>query len=206
MIPPHTYGTSREAELHPDVAVIHLSQGTHKWELKRDRVTNINKGRASLVSDSGESIDLQAGTLVHLKEGWKGNVEVTEALEAVIMTCDGGPADTTPVLRDVSTVPAEKDWGPIPTMIKGQSHTSGILLSREPNGRAESGIWICTPGFWNCHVTSDELCHFLLGTCTYTADSGEVFEVKPDTVAFFPKDWRGTCEVHSTVRKVYGIR
>jgi uncharacterized protein len=25
-------------------------------------------------------------------------------------------------------------------------------------------------------------------------------------VAFFPKDWKGTCRIHETVRKVYMIR
>jgi uncharacterized cupin superfamily protein len=37
-------------------------------------------------------------------------------------------------------------------------------------------------------------------------ESGEVIEIKPDTVAFFPQGWRGTCRVHETVRKVYMIR
>ncbi|MGE4247562.1 MAG: cupin, partial [Parvibaculaceae bacterium] len=42
--------------------------------------------------------------------------------------------------------------------------------------------------------------------CTYTHESGEVIEIVPDTAAFFPKDWRGTCRVHETVRKVYMMR
>ena len=53
---------------------------------------------------------------------------------------------------------------------------------------------------------SDEFCHFLAGRCTYTHESGEVIEVEPNTVAFFPADWKGTCRVHETVRKVYMIR
>ena len=35
--------------------------------------------------------------------------------------------------------------------------------------------------------------------------SGEVIEIEPDTAAFFPQDWKGTCRVHETVRKVYLI-
>jgi uncharacterized cupin superfamily protein len=27
-----------------------------------------------------------------------------------------------------------------------------------------------------------------------------------DTAAFFPKDWKGTCRVEETIRKVYMIR
>ena len=98
------------------------------------------------------------------------------------------------------------DWGVIPTMIEGASRTSGVVLHKGPGGESETGIWICTPGYWNCHVTRDEFCHFLLGRCTYTHESGEVIEVVPGTVAFFPRDWKGTCRVHETIRKVYMIR
>jgi hypothetical protein len=91
-------------------------------------------------------------------------------------------------------------------MIDGTSMTSGILLSREANGPAESGIWTCTPGFWRCEVTSDEYCHFLAGACTYTHENGETIDIKPDTLAFFPQGWKGTCNVSRTMRKVYMIR
>ena len=50
---------------------------------------------------------------------------------------------------------AFKDWGVIPTMIEGASQTSGLVLHKGPNGESETGIWICTPGYWNCHVTRD---------------------------------------------------
>ena len=98
------------------------------------------------------------------------------------------------------------DWGAIPTMIEGESRTSGVLLHKGPGGSPEAGIWVCTPGIWECHVTRDELCHFLAGRCTYTHESGEVIEIRPDTAAFFPEGWKGTCAVHETVRKVYMIR
>ena len=112
----------------------------------------------------------------------------------------------TPRLERPLEVSELKDWGPVPTMIEGQSRTSGVLISRNPDGSSECGIWECTPGLWNCHVTSDEFCHFLSGRCTYTHESGEVIGIEPDTAAFFPKGWKGTCRVHETVRKVYMIR
>ena len=113
----------------------------------------------------------------------------------------------TPVLKDPLTIEAELDWGVIPTMIEGESRTSGVLLNKGgANAEAESGVWVCTPGYWECHVTSDEFCHFLDGRATYTHESGEIIEIEPDTAAFFPKDWKGTCRVHETVRKVYMIR
>lgn len=98
------------------------------------------------------------------------------------------------------------DWGAIPTMLEGQSSTSGVLLHRNADGSAECGIWECTPGLWACVVTRDELCHFLRGRCTYAHEFGEEIEIVPGTLAFFPQGWRGTCRVHETVRKAYMIR
>lgn len=95
------------------------------------------------------------------------------------------------------------DWGPVPTMIEGRSHTYGRILDRT---HGESGIWECTPGFWDCVVEADEFCHFLTGSATYTHKSGEVIEIDPGTIALFPAGWNGTCRVHETVRKVYMIR
>jgi uncharacterized cupin superfamily protein len=98
------------------------------------------------------------------------------------------------------------DWGEVPTMIEGHSRTSGVLLHKGENGDSECGLWVCTPGHWECHVTRDEFCHFLTGRCTYSHESGEVLEIDGDTIAFFPADWKGTCKVHETVTKVYMVR
>src|SRR5437762_3247374 len=98
------------------------------------------------------------------------------------------------------------EWGLIPTMIEGQSYTSGLVIHKGRKGESEAGIWICTPGYWDCQVTRDEFCHFLLGRCTYTHESGEVIEITAGTAAFFPLGWKGTCRVHETIRKIYMIR
>jgi len=113
---------------------------------------------------------------------------------------------TTPVLRNPAALTETVDWGIIPTMIEGESHVSGVVMHKGPEGQSECGVWICTPGTWECHVTSDEFCHFLEGRCTYVHESGEVIEITPDTAAFFPKDWKGVCTVHETIKKVYMIR
>ncbi|MGH8254032.1 MAG: cupin domain-containing protein [Steroidobacteraceae bacterium] len=110
-----------------------------------------------------------------------------------------------PSLRDPLAQTPLVDWGLIPTMLEGASHTSGKLLHKGPQGRSECGIWRCTPGRWTCHVTRDEYCHFLAGRSTYVHESGEVIEIEPDTLAYFPQDWRGVCTVHETVTKVYMI-
>lgn len=116
-------------------------------------------------------------------------------------------ASTAPHLAPAASYDLDlEDWGLVPTMIEGQSRTSGLLLHRNADGSSEAGIWLCTPGLWRCEVTRDEFCHFLEGRCTYTHDTGEVIEIVPDTAAFFPAGWKGTCRVHETVRKVYMIR
>lgn len=111
-----------------------------------------------------------------------------------------------PTLQDPSTVESLRDWGPIADMLEGQSLTRGVLLHKGAQGENECGVWVCTPGHWRCQVTRDEFCHFLSGRATYTHAQGEVIEVGPDTIAFFPAGWEGTCRVHETVRKVYMIR
>jgi uncharacterized cupin superfamily protein len=111
-----------------------------------------------------------------------------------------------PTLAKVSALGELTDWGPVSEPIEGQSNTSGVLLHKGPGGVPEAGLWVCTPGTWRCEVTRDEFCHFLAGRCTYTHESGEEIEIEPDTAAYFPAGWKGTCRVEETVRKVYMIR
>lgn len=107
------------------------------------------------------------------------------------------------VFEDPTAVDTLEDWGPVPNMIEGQSHTTGKLLHKGPDGRSECGIWTCTPGYWECDVARNEFCHFLDGRATYTHESGDVIEIEPGTTVFFPEGWTGTCRVHKTVRKAY---
>lgn len=97
------------------------------------------------------------------------------------------------------------DWGVIPTMIEGESRTSGAVFWKGEGG-AEAGLWLCTPGKWRCDVGRDEFCCFIEGRATYVADDGEVIEITPGVAAVFPAGWGGVCTVHETVRKVYMIR
>jgi uncharacterized protein len=111
-----------------------------------------------------------------------------------------------PHLKNVASLGELVDWGPVAAPLQGRSTTSGRLLHKNADGGSECGIWVCTPGSWRCEVTRDEFCHFLAGRCTYTHDSGEVIEIEPGTIAFFPRGWFGMCRVTETVRKVYMIR
>lgn len=119
---------------------------------------------------------------------------------------DESDAPTVSVFQDPAAVDDLEEWGELPGMLEGQSETAGKLLHKGADGRSECGIWTCTPGHWECEVTSDEFCHFIAGSATYTHESGEVTEISPGTTAFFPEGWTGTCRVHETVRKVYMIR
>jgi len=134
--------------------MVAIEVGIRRWQRRntaffweRDILCYFMRGHGFLRRDTDESIEVTPGTAVHFKEGWRGELESFEPVEASYMTCSGGPSNQTPVLRDVLNASPLKDWGAIPTMIEGFSVTAGILLGREPSGHAESGIWTCTPRY-----------------------------------------------------------
>ncbi len=183
--------------------------GTWELAIPKEEVCHFVAGRATYrAAFSDERIEISPGTVVHFHPGWEGTCEVTEPMRVIYMAApyEGVSRSGAEILRDPMHIAGIVDWGPVPTMIAGASQTSGKLLYRRTDRGAESGIWICTPGLWDCHVTGDELCHFLTGRCTYTHESGEKIEILPDTAAYFPQGWRGTADVQETVRKVYMIR
>ena len=53
-----------------------------------------------------------------------------------------GLSSSAPHIAPATTVGDLTDWGVIPTMIEGESHTSGVLLHQGPNGESETGVWI----------------------------------------------------------------
>ncbi len=181
-----------------------------RWRLSipKEEICHFVAGRAVYRDSRGEELVVVPGTVAHFRPGYSGECTVEETIRVVTMAAPypGEAPGGVHVMRGPAGITDVVDWGEVPTMIEGASRTSGRLLFRREDKGAETGIWICTPGLWSCHVTSDELCHFLSGRCTYTHDSGEVIEILPDTAAFFPKDWKGTCQVIETVRKVYMIR
>ena len=211
----HSSGTLlyKGPDSQPEAGLWICTPGRWRLAIPRDELCYFIAGRADYRRDNGERIEVTPATLVLFPGGWSGECTVHETLRNTYMLTAGAPAQgeepapgTTPSLRDPLSEYNLVDWGVIPTMLEGASHTSGKLLHKGPGGRSESGIWRCTPGKWACHVTRDEFCHFLSGRSTYVHESGEVIEIAPDTVAFFPQDWRGVCTVHETVTKVYMIR
>jgi uncharacterized protein len=196
----------------PETGIWVCSEGRWRLSIPRDELCHFVAGRATYRSDLGETIDVSEGTLVMFPAGWTGECSVHEAIRNTYILAQDEPdtkepkMSTAPVMQSPLEQKDLVDWGVIPTMIEGESRTSGKLLHKGPEGRSECGLWVCTPGKWHCHVTRDEFCHFLEGRCTYVHESGEVIEIVPDTAAFFPEDWKGVCTVHETIKKVYMIR
>ena len=197
----------------PESGIWQVTPGTWRLAIPRDELCHFVSGTARYLRDTGEVVLVEAGTCVLFPAGWAGECEVRSTLRNVYILSDvetelRDAQMTTPILHQpLALTDAElKDWGPITTMIEGESRTSGILLYKGQNGENETGIWQCTPGFWRCEVTRDEFCHFMRGRCTYIGDDGEVIEITPDTIAFFRQGWTGTCRVIETIRKVYMIR
>ena len=195
----------------PECGIWVCTPGRWRLSIPRDEFCHFVSGRATYRSDAGEVVEVDGPTAVLFPAGWSGECAVHETMRNVYMLAADDPSDrgaamTTPAWKTPLAQTDLVDWGVIPTMIEGESRTSGKLLHKGPEGRSECGLWVCTPGKWECHVTRDEFCHFLEGRCTYVHESGEVIEIVPDTAAFFPQDWKGVCTVHETIKKVYMIR
>lgn len=99
------------------------------------------------------------------------------------------------------------DWGGHLEPLDGRSRNFGRLIWKgAEDGLPEAGLWICTPGSWRLVLPRDELCHFIAGRATYSADDGEVIEVVPETLVHFREGWSGRVEVQETLRCVYMFR
>jgi len=193
----------------PEIGIWVCTPGRWKLRVPRDEFCYFVAGRATAVSDSDEVVEVGPGTAVMYPGGWSGTCTVHETIRNSYMLTGDDPttaAGAASLMQDPLAQGDLVDWGVIPTMIEGESGTSGRVIHKGPGGVSECGHWTCTPGTWFCHVTRDEFCHFLEGRCTYVHESGEVIEITPDTAAFFPQDWKGTCTVHETIKKVYMIR
>lgn len=194
----------------PEIGIWVCTPGHWPLAIPRDELCYFVAGRATYRSDRGEVIEVTPATLVAFPAGWTGECTVHETMRNSYMLAGDDPERiiemTTPLMRKPLEQGDLVEWGVIPTMLEGASHTSGRVIHKGPQGQSECGLWVCTPGKWFCHVTRDEFCHFLEGRCTYVHESGEVIEITPDTAAFFPQDWKGVCTVHETIKKVYMIR
>ncbi|MEU6010814.1 cupin domain-containing protein [Streptomyces sp. NPDC047453] len=95
---------------------------------------------------------------------------------------------------------------PKPTSTTGQQETT-LTLWQSPDGLVEVGVWECDPGrFTATRDGYDEVCQVLTGSATVHTEGGEAVELVPGATLAMPAGWRGTWQVHETLRKVYVVR
>lgn len=69
----------------PESGFWQCSPGSWKLHIPRDEFCHFVSGAARYTSDSGEILDITAGTCVHFKAGWTGICEVHQTLRNVYM-------------------------------------------------------------------------------------------------------------------------
>jgi uncharacterized cupin superfamily protein len=116
--------------------------------------------------------------------------------------------DTT-VLNAAATAELE-DWGlleeatsaEIPMQVHGLELWSA---SPDTEDGPSTGIWQCTagPSYWV--QEENEFIYILSGSLTVTPDGGKPATFGAGDCAMFPRGWRGTWDLHETVRKVYAV-
>ena len=114
--------------------------------------------------------------------------------------------DTT-VLSAAATAELE-DWGPLEEATSEDTpmQTHGLTMWTGPEGSGQStGIWQCTagPSYWV--QEENEFIYLISGSLTVTPDGGKPATFGAGDCAMFPRGWRGTWDLHETVRKVYVI-
>jgi uncharacterized protein len=107
----------------------------------------------------------------------------------------------TPFLAAAALAGDLEDWGPLAEATGEPMQTSGTTLWSD--GDQEVGVWECTPGpsYWT--LETNEAIHILSGRMTVTPDGGQSLDIGPGDCAVFPRGWRGTWQIHQTIRKLY---
>jgi uncharacterized cupin superfamily protein len=114
--------------------------------------------------------------------------------------------DTT-VLSAAATAELE-DWGLLEEATSADTpmQVHGLTMWTGPEGSGqETGIWQCTagPSYWV--QEENEFIYLLSGSLTVTPDGGKPATFGAGDSAMFPRGWRGTWDLHETVRKVYVV-
>ncbi|MFB6959417.1 cupin domain-containing protein [Streptomyces sp. NPDC056309] len=117
----------------------------------------------------------------------------TALVPAVAFLADAASADLPPAT-------------PKPTSTTGQEETT-LTLWQSPDGLVEVGVWECDPGHFTATRDGyDEVCQVLTGSATVRTEDGGDVELRPGATLAMPAGWRGTWQVHETLRKVYVVR
>jgi uncharacterized protein len=96
-----------------------------------------------------------------------------------------------------------EDWGPLEEATDHEMAAHGIQLCED--GDMSAGVWQCAPGPSRWKLETNEVIYLVEGRMTVTPDDGEPAEIGVGDIAVFPVGWKGTWDIHETVRKVYSI-
>ncbi|MGA5699916.1 cupin domain-containing protein [Peterkaempfera bronchialis] len=108
-------------------------------------------------------------------------------------------------LADASTVVLPPAL-PKPTSVDGQLEAT-LTTWESADGLVEVGVWECGPGrFTAVRDGYDEICQVVSGSATVYTEGGADVELRPGSTLVMPAGWRGTWQVHETIRKVYLVR
>lgn len=108
-----------------------------------------------------------------------------------------------PVLTEPADDAELEDWGPLAEATGPAMSTAGLTLWKD--GEQETGIWQCTAGPSHWTLETNEFVHIVSGSMTVTPDGGEARDLGPGATALFPVGWRGSWQIHETLRKLYVI-
>lgn len=109
----------------------------------------------------------------------------------------------------VTRAPAEGEVGthvPKPTAVTAGLTEADHEVWADAEGRAQFGVWECTPGTFTARRDGySELCHLLSGGVTLVTDGGAEVTLTAGDAFVMPSGWVGTWHVHSPLRKLYVI-
>ena len=111
--------------------------------------------------------------------------------------------DLTPYLAGAASATLE-DWGAVKEATGPAMTQTGVEIWSDGEG-ASAGVWESTagPSFWE--LAKHEVIHVVAGSMTVTPEGGEAKRIASGDTAVFPRGWRGTWDIHETLRKVYII-
>jgi|SRR5690554_1018971 len=95
---------------------------------------------------------------------------------------------------------------PKPTSTTEDQTEAARVVWASAEGRIDTGLWEATPGTFT--ATRDgytEICTFIFGRVTITGEGEEPVTYGPGDIIVMPSGWKGTWEVHETVRKHYTV-
>jgi uncharacterized cupin superfamily protein len=109
-----------------------------------------------------------------------------------------------PKVEDASSLELE-NWGPLEEATGPEMTTAGFTLWKHEGADDEAGVWQCTPGPSRWELATNEFVHIVAGRMTVTEDGAAPIEVGAGDTVLFANGWKGTWDIHETVRKLYVI-